>query len=174
MINDEKKLLLLEEINSKAQMLQEFIGKSNFDRNVSFFSSFETSFKNAIEYDIDQSCLDPPTFLDVLLSKLDVQIVKNTSLNALDDLNSLQMMVSLLTEIANIVFTILENPGSKSQSFGGSIFAGIFQLLMWLRENSRQGEVLSDVILETIDHRLLDGLAATIFSRNASTRATSM
>ena len=171
MINDEKKFLLFEEINSKAQMLQEFIGKSNFDGNLSFFSS---SSKNAFEHDIDLSCLDPPTFLDVLLSQLDSQIIKNTTLNAPDDLNSLQMIASLFIEIANIVFTILENPGSKSQSFGGSIFVGIFQLLMWLRENSRQGEIMSDAILEIIDHRLLNGLAATIFFRNASTRPTSM
>ena len=182
MIKNEQ--LVLEEINSKGRLLQEYIVNSSFDGKASFSSSLlEASSKNAIERNkslfdppADPSQLDPTAYLDILLSKLNVEIVNNTSNVSVqcDDIISLQVIASLFIEIANSVFTILENPESRSQSFGGSIFAGIFQLLMWLRENSRQGEIMSNAILEIIELKLLNGLAATIFTRNASTRPTLM
>ena len=161
-----KEQLVLEEINSKGRLLQDYIRKSNFDGKALFSSSLlEASSKNAIvrnkslfDPPADPSHLDPPAFLDILLSKLNVEIVNNTSNVSVqsDDIISLQVIASLFIEIANSVFTILENPESRSQSFGGSIFAGIFQLLMWLRENSRQGEIMSDAILEIIELKLLN------------------
>ena len=161
---------MMEEIKSKGNLLQEYIGNSHFDEKLPFVSSIEVNAITTADATDLLAHLNSPKFLDLLLIELNVQIVKNLH----GAHNTLQNIASFILQVASIVFTILEKADSRSQSFAGDVFAGIFQLLMWLKEQTRHGEILAGVILEIIEHKLLNGLAATIFSRNSSTRPTSM